>query len=163
MTDDTRRALAQQSRRLLARWQPGCFVGTVARVIQESDDRPAHFVGAAWPPPPSDGPPERWPDAVVIASPSAERALLELLAQLPSEAPLHLVDAERVDFGLAVEIARTADRNLQPWQHEALGEFLARWREAEREAIAQRFTDRDEGFERFISSVTGAPPGPPGQ
>ena len=163
--DDTRRALARLASRLAPLWQPGCFVGVVARVIEATErdepdgsrtELPAHFIGAAWPP--ATAVPDRWPDAVVIASPTSERALLELLRQLPSDATLHLVRAEAVDFGLAVEIVRTGDRNLQPWQRDALGEFLARWRDAERTAIRQRFSDRDDGFERFVGKVTGQPP-----
>lgn len=165
--DETRRMLARHAWRLAPDWQPGCFVGTVARVIEARsrdvpggapDDQPAHYVGAAWPP--AEAAPHRWPDAVVIASPNAEHALLELLLQLPADAKLHLVQPESVDLALAVEIVREADRNLQSWQHEALGAFLDDWRAAEREAIRQRFTDRDDGFERFVERLTGqAPPG----
>lgn len=165
--DETRRTLARLAPRLAPQWQPGCWVGVVARVIDATEhdepdgsrtQLPAHFVGAAWPPA-ADGVPDRWPDAVVIASPTSERALVELLLQLPADAKLHLVRAEAVDFGLAIEIVRTADCNLQPWQRDALGEFLVHWRDAERAAIRQRFSDRDDGFERFVGKVTGqAPP-----
>ena len=169
--DETRRLLARQAWRLAPDWQPGCFVGTVARAIEarardvpggSPEDRPAHYVGAAWPP--AEAAPHRWPDAVVIASPNAERALLELLLQLPADTRLHLVQPESVDFALAVEIVRTADRNLQPWQRDALGAFLDDWRAAEREAIRQRFTDIDDGFEQFVERLTGQAPtdGKPG-
>lgn len=157
---DLRRRLARHGSRLAARWEPGCFVGAVARVIDGAPDGSAavHHIGAAWPPA-TDGPPARWPDAVVISSPQAERALLELLQRIPAQARLHLVPAHEVDFGLAVRIALAADRNLQPDQRAALEDFLQRWQDAERVAIAERFTDRDEGFERFVSSIVGAMPG----
>jgi hypothetical protein len=68
------------------------------------------------------------------------------------------VPAHAVDFGLALRIVLAADRHLGAERSAALEAFLARWLALEREAIAERFTDRDEGFERFVASVTGTTP-----
>lgn len=152
--------LVRHARRLAPVWSVDCHVGAVAQVIL-TDERtqdgatvrvPAHFVAAAWPP--AGQGPTRWPDAVIIASSDPEGALAELLSRLPDDARLHLVPAPETDFALAVTIVMEADRNLEDWQRAALRDFVRDWREAEREAILQRYSDRDAGFERFMDAVT---------
>ena len=152
---------ARFARRLAARFEPGCWTGLVIRAMPATEREidgaivrtPDHFLGAAWAP--SDGGPARWPDAVVIGSPTADNALAELLRHVPAEARLYLAGADDVDAGLAAEILLAADRNLESYQREALAAFVDAQRLRTRAAIAQRYTDRDAGFERFRARVLG--------
>ena len=143
------------TRRLASRWQPGCWTGLVVRVIpaRERDENgvrvrtPDHYLGAAWPPP-SDAP-ARWPEVVVIGSPSADNALAELFVHLPVDARVYLAGVDDVDAALAAEILLAADRNLESYQRDALRAFVAAERARVGAAIAARYTDHDPGFERF--------------
>ena len=152
---------AQFARRLAARFEPGCWVGLVIRAIPAAEHArdgvtvrtPDHFLGAAWAP--TDGAPTRWPEAVVIGSPTADNALAELLRHVPADARLYLAGADDVDAALAAEILLAADRNLEPYQRDALAVFIDAQRTRTRAAIAQRYTDRDAGFERFRARVLG--------
>jgi hypothetical protein len=142
-------------RRLASRWQQGCWTGLVVRVIpaQERDENgvrvrtPDHFLGAAWPP--ASDAPSRWPEVVVIGSPSADNALAELFAHLPADARVHLAAIDDVDAALAARILLAADRNLERYQRDALDAFIAAERARVDAAIAARYTDRDPGFLRF--------------
>jgi hypothetical protein len=111
---------------------------------------PEHFLAAAWAP---GAPRSRWPDAVVIGSPTADDALALLLRNVPASARLYLASLDSVDAALAARILLAADRNLEPYQREGVAAFVAA--EAARDAarIAQGYSDRDEGFERFRASV----------
>jgi hypothetical protein len=152
---------AQFARRLAARFEPGCWVGLVIRAIPAAEHArdgvtvrtPDHFLGAAWAPP--DGAPTRWPEAVVIGSPTADNALAELLRHVPADTRLYLAGADDVDAALAAEILLAADRNLEAYQRDALAVFIDAQRTRARAAIAQRYTDRDAGFERFRARVLG--------
>lgn len=149
-------------RRLAARWNPACWTGIVVRAIPARElvdagarvRTPDHFLAAAWPP--AERGPARWPEAVVVGSPAADNALGELFAQLPGDARLFLAGVDDVDAALAAEILLAGDRNLEPYQREALAAFIAAERERARAAIAVRYTDRDPGFERFRARVLGA-------
>jgi hypothetical protein len=148
-------------RRLAARFEPGCWTGLVIRAVPAAEHEqggatvrtPDHFLGAAWAP--ADGAPTRWPEAVVIGSPTADNALAELLQHVPAEARLYLGGADDVDAALAAEILLAVDRNLEAYQRDALAVFIDAQRTRTRAAIAQRYTDRDAGFERFRARVLG--------
>jgi hypothetical protein len=148
-------------RRLAARFEPGCWVGLVIRAVPAAEHEqdgaivrtPDHFLGAAWAP--ADGVPTRWPEAVVIGSPTADNALAELLRHVPAEARLYLTGADDVDAALAAEILLAADRNLEPYQQDALAVFIDAQRARTQVAIGERYTDRDAGFERFRARVLG--------
>jgi hypothetical protein len=99
----------------------------------------------------------RWPEAVVIGSPTPDHALGELFRHLPAEGRLYLAGVDDVDAALAAEILLAADRNLEPYQREALAAFIAAERDRVRVAIAARYSDRDPEFERFRSRVLGPP------
>jgi hypothetical protein len=114
---------------------------------------PDHFLAAAWPP--AERGPTRWPDAVVIGSPGADNALTELFAQLPRAARVFLDGVDDLDAALAAEILIAGDRNLEPYQRDALGVFIAATRARTQASIALRYTDRDPGFERFRARVLG--------
>jgi hypothetical protein len=154
-------AEARVARRLTARAAPEAWIGLCVRVVpaatrEESGGRvqtPDHYLAAAWPP--ATPSPTRWPEAVVIGSPSATRALDELLRHLPEGAPLYLADLDAADGAFAAEILLAADRNLERYQREAIAAFIATERARTHEAIAARYSDRDPGFERFRTRVLG--------
>ncbi len=108
---------------------------------------PDHFIGAAWSA--AGRAPVRWPEAVVIGSPAAANALALLFAQLPEGARLFLAGVDEVDAALVAEILLGSDRNLEPYQRDALRAFIAAAHERTRAVIGARYTDRDPGFERF--------------
>jgi hypothetical protein len=114
---------------------------------------PDHYLAAAWPPGASGW--TRWPEAVVIGSPTSTRALGELFRHLPADARLHLASLEDVDAALAADILLAADRNLEPYQREAIARFADAARGRTRASIAARYSDRDAGFERFRAFVVG--------
>jgi len=147
--------------RLAARATEATWLGVCVRVVEaRSVDRPAlltrtpeHFLAAAWAP---GAPRSRWPDAVVIGSPTADDALALLLRNVPASARLYLACLDSVDAALAARILLATDRNLEPYQREGIAAFVAA--EAARDAsrIAQGYSDRDEGFERFRARVLDA-------
>jgi hypothetical protein len=116
---------------------------------------PAHYLAAAWSP--CARGPQRWPEAVALGSPDADRALAELLAQLPETASLFLVTPVDVDGALAAAIVLGVDRHLEDYQRAGLEAFVAHEQARTRERIADRYTDRDAGFERFRTRA-GVPP-----
>ena len=151
--------LARFARRLASRWDPCCWTGIVVRAIPAQEHAeggalvrtPDHFIGAAWAP--AERAPARWPEAVVIGSPAADNALAELFVHLPDDARLFLAGIDDIDAALVAEILLAGDRNLEPYQRDALRAFIAAERERVRRAIHARYTDRDAGFERFRARV----------
>jgi hypothetical protein len=132
---------------------PVVVVNVVALQTLDTGARvPAHWMAAAWPPA-SNGP-TRWPDAVVIGSPSADNALAELCQRLPGDAKLFLVDTDAVDAALAAEILLAADRNLEGYQREGIWAFIASERKRVAARVANDYTDHDPGFARFRDSLT---------
>jgi hypothetical protein len=150
-----RAEVAHFTRRLASRWQPSCWTGLVIRAIPARERleegaivrTPDHYLGAAWPP--SSEAPSRWPEVVVIGSPSADNTLTELFVHLPDDARVFLAGVDDVDASLAAEILMASDPNLEPYQREALTVFIAAERVRVGAAIAARYTGRDPGFERF--------------
>ena len=150
------------ARRLAARASADAFVGVCVHVVEAGAQpeggalvaTPDHWLAAAWPPPASG--PSRWPEAVAIGSPTATHALDLLLRQLPADATLFLAGRDDVDAALAAEILLEADRNLEPYQRAGVAKFVAAERARTRQVIAERYTDRDAGFERFRARVLGA-------
>jgi hypothetical protein len=151
----THAEVARPTRRLASRWEPACWTAVVVRVIpaREHEENgvvvrtPDHYLGAAWSP--AANGPSRWPEVVVIGSPSSDNALAELFAHLPEGARAFLAGVDDVDAALAAEILLAADHNLEPYQRGALGGFIAAERKRVGDAIVAHYTDRDPGFERF--------------
>lgn len=146
--------------RVLARWQPGAWIGAQREVLQASTEfvNPGPAAGAPaapvvehhealrllvlWAPPGADAPhPGRWPLQVLLVPVPAEAATQALLAARPdpaADAPLWLdPDPARVDWALAAEIALHHVPGLRPFQIEGLRAFI----EAEREATFGRIND----------------------
>jgi hypothetical protein len=150
------------ARRLATRYEPGCWSGVVVRAIDAAVrdidgarvSTPEHYIGAAWAPVDA-GLPPRYPDVVVIGSPAADNAIAELLVHVPVDAKLWLAARADVDVALAAEVLLAADRNLEPYQREALEHFVAAERERTRHDVAARYSDRDAAFERFRTRVIG--------
>ncbi|HVL56817.1 MAG TPA: hypothetical protein VM491_09950 [Burkholderiaceae bacterium] len=151
MTSDTTRRIAS---RLAAAYAPDRHVGAVVKVFDAdaATGTPAHWLAAAWAP--AQAGPQRWPAAAALGSPDSQNALLELLERLPPQARLHLAPIDALDLGLAARIVLQCDRNLESYQRDGLERFIERWSGHERDAIRDRYTDRDEGFERFAGRLT---------
>jgi hypothetical protein len=115
---------------------------------------PAHYLAAAWSP--GAVAPSRWPEAVVIGSPTSERALAELASQLPNHARLWLGSTDQLDAALAAEILLAADRNLEDYQRAGVAAFVAAERARTERVLAGSYTDVDPGFQRFRARVLGA-------
>jgi len=156
-TDDD----ARVARRLAPRWSAEAWTGICVRVVAAATREeagvpvatPDHFLAAAWPP--AVRAPARWPEAVVIGSPSATRALDELLRNLPEAAILFLAALDDVDAALAADILLACDGNLERYQAEGVAAFARAERERVRAEVARRYTNGDPGFERFRARVLG--------
>ena len=137
--------------RLLPQHRPGCWLGLVIRAF--GGELP-HWLVAGWE---ADavGLYGRLPEFAVMASPDADRALAQLFAQVPPDARVLLVSPEQVDAALVAQMVLEVDRNLQPWHRDALQAFVDAQRAADLARIRGRYTDRDEGFERFAQRLTG--------
>jgi hypothetical protein len=150
------------ARRLATRYEPGCWSGVVVHAIGAGEHdvaglrarTPDHFIAAAWAP--VDGLPPRYPDVVAIGSPAADDALAELLVHVPADAKLWLASRDDVDVALAAEVLLGADRNLEPYQRDALRRFIECEHDRTRSEIDARYSDRDARFERFRAAVVGA-------
>jgi len=147
--------------RLAAHCTDATWLGVCVRVVEAASvDRPAlltrtpdHFLAAAWAP---GAPRSRWPDAVVIGSPTADNALALLLRHVPASSRLYLADRDGADAALAARILLAADRNLEPYQREGIAAFVAAQEARDAARIAQGYSDRDDGFERFRARVMGS-------
>ena len=144
-------ALAAAAKRLATSYAPGVWVGAVRRAFEAGahGHHPAHYLVALWEPlPPGQPLLPRWPAVAAIASPDANAALLELVRHLPAGARAWLSDTV-VDWALVAEIVLRSDTNLQPHHRTGLSAFIDCCREADAARIAQEYTDREPGFERF--------------
>jgi hypothetical protein len=137
---------------------PVLLVQAIPAATREAADArvntPAHWLAAAWPPVAQGL--DRWPEAVVIGSPAPDNALAELVGRLPGDARLCLVDADAVDAALAADILLAADRNLEPYQRDALARFAAVERARVAARVTRDYTDHDPAFARFRDGL--APP-----
>lgn len=152
------------ARRLVREPSAACWTGACVKVVSARSlgdpkapvQTPDHYLAAAWPP--GEAGWTRWPEAVIIGSPTPTRALEELLRDLPGDARLYLAGLDEVDAALASEILLAADRNLEAYQREALASFATAQRARTQAVIAVRYCDRNPGFERFRESFLGADP-----
>lgn len=153
-----RRRGSRVAARLAAHATEATWIGACVRVVEAARvDRPAlvthtpeHFLAAVWAP---GAPRSRWPDAVVIGSPTADDALGLVLRHVPADARLFLADLDSVDVALAARILLAADRNLESYQRQGIAAFVAAQQERDAARIAAGYSDRDEGFERFRARV----------
>lgn len=161
-TERTRATTAAVAPRLAACCTGDAWIGVCVRVVESERGEGAgvagrtseHHLAAAWAP---GAPRSRWPDAVVIGSPAAGDALVELLRHVPPEARLFLADLDAVDVALAARILLAADRNLEPYQRDGIAAFVAAEEARVVSRIAAGYTDRDEGFQRFRARVLDEP------
>lgn len=152
---------ARVVRRLAPCWSTGTWLGMCVRVVPAATHEvgttrvstPDHFLAAAWAP--AEQGPVRWPEAVVIGSPTSTRALAGLFRHLPDAATLFLASLDQLDAALAAEILLACDRNLEPYQAHGVAAFAHAERARIHEAVARRYTDSDPGFERFRTRVLG--------
>ena len=157
MTEDW---LREARARLRERFEPGCWLALVVRAIEPRTDpalaarTPAHFLVGAWAPG-ADGLYARMPEFAAIASPDATRALRELFVHLPADAAVHLTDEDHADPALLARMVLVCDRNLEPYQRDALEDFEHAARAKLARTIAGRYTDRDSGFVRFRDRLLG--------
>ena len=154
-------ALRIARRRLAPHWRDGCWTAMIVKAVPAATHEengalvrtPDHYVVAAWAP--ADGPALLLPEAAAIASPDAERALLELARIVPGDAPLYLAGPDRVDALLAAEVVLAADRNLEPYQRAGLEAFVEHQKQRRAALLRELYTDRDEEFERFRNAALG--------
>lgn len=130
--------------RLLARWQPGAWIGATRQVIDSStafEQGPGgptvetfapHRLLLLWAPPtPGQPQPGRWPLRVRLAALSRSEATAALLADVPGDAPLWLQpDEAAIDWALAAEAVLLHEPGLRPFQLDGLRAFIAAEREA---------------------------------
>lgn len=156
-------ALREARRRLAPAWSAEAWVALVVKAIAATERdldggrvaTPAQFLIAGWAP--AAGLRDLLPDFAAIAAPDAESALLELARNAPGEAPIHLAGPDQLDAALAGEIVLAADQHLEAWQREGLEAFVAHQRERRAARIAESYSDRDAGFERFRSLALKRP------
>jgi hypothetical protein len=149
------------ARRLVADYSPAAWrivcVRAVAEAVRDEGagpvHTPAHYLAAAWAP--GVDAPSRWPEAVVIGSPTSDRALAELALQLPADARLWLGGTDQLDAVLAAEILLLADRNLEGYQRAGIAAFVAAERARTQRVLARTYSDRDPAFERFRARILG--------
>ena len=149
--------------RLAARYDPSVYSVLLVNVVPDGGveigntwvNTPQHWMAAAWLP--AAHGPMRWPDAVVIGAPAPDNALAELCGRLPFDAKLFLVDADAVDAGLAAEILLRSDRNLEQYQRDGIGAYIAAEHSRVSARIQQDYTDHDPGYARFRASLTQRP------
>ncbi|HVF65559.1 MAG TPA: hypothetical protein VNE58_16350 [Casimicrobiaceae bacterium] len=142
---------ARVARRLATRFSSTSWIGICIR-LDAAPGEAVHYFTAAWTPP--ERGPSRWPEAVVIGSPTSARALWELMRHLPNEAMLHLASLDDVDAALAADILLAGDRNLPTSVRESVAAFAQSERQRTQAIVAQRYTDRDPAFERFRAKIT---------
>jgi hypothetical protein len=147
--------------RLTRRWADGVWIACVFRAVAASDTLHAHYIAAAWEPPPQNEPPiiARLPDATYLAPHEGERALLGLIETLPAATRLCLAGPKHIDPALVAQVVLSADRNLTPALKEALAAFVGAEQARNEHAIRETYTDRDEAFEGFMKKLFGARPG----
>ncbi|MDB5805016.1 MAG: hypothetical protein JWN73_2338 [Betaproteobacteria bacterium] len=145
--------------RLTRRWSDGVWIGCVFRAVAATEKLHAHYIAAAWEPPPAEGPPliTRLPDATFLAPHEGERALLGLIESLPARAKLFLAGPQHVDPALVTQVVLSADRNLTPALKEALAAFVGAEQARNEHSIRETYTDRDEAFEAFKRKIFGEP------
>ena len=147
-------------RRLATKYDPSLYSVLLVSVVPEGHielgdtwvNTLQHWMAAAWLPP-AHGP-MRWPEAVVIGSPSPDHALAELCGRLPFDAKLFLVDSDAVDAALAAEILLRSDRNLEQYQRDGIGAYIAAEHARVSARIQQDYTDHDPGYARFRAQLT---------
>lgn len=146
--------------RLASRYDTSVYAVLLVNVVPDGGiqfgntwvNTPQHWMAAAWLP--SEHGPMRWPDTVVIGSPAPDNALAELCGRMPRDARLFLVDADAVDAGLAAEILLRSDRNLEQYQRDGIGAYIAAEHARVSARIHQDYTDHDPGYARFRATLT---------
>ncbi len=160
---------SQHLRELAARrapqWTPECWFGFMVEAIAESfedadaDDggvervhHPAHFLVAVWEP--VDAPPlPQLPGAAAIVAGTLAHAAAELLRLCPPRVPVVLIGRDEINPIVVADMIIAGDRNLGDRYRAGLERFVEAERARWRSAIAQEYTDRDEGYERFKTQL----------
>lgn len=137
--------------RLLARWQPGAWVGALRLVFDHATELattptgpvvqtyPAHRLLLLWPPQATGGVVGRWPQQVQLLTGPAHQAGVAALGLLPDEGLLWLMpDTDAVDWALGADIAMHHMPALNAFQLQGLRAFL----DAQRAASFLRLNDR---------------------
>jgi hypothetical protein len=142
-------ALQLAYKRLVRQPDAGVWIGAIRKAVDASEQGPAHYLVAAWPPlAPGQHLLPRWPSVAASASPDADAALLMLMSQVSAAQRVWLAP-DATDWALIATIVLDSDRHLTTWQRSGLEGFVAAERERERAFIRREYSDRDEGFEAF--------------
>lgn len=146
-SDLARPARPEIDARLLAQWEPRCWIGVARRALEAStellntadgpvlDSHPPQWLIAVWPPQGLGAPAlGRWPEqALLCGGSAAASAAQRLLPGLPDAAVLWVGDLD-VDWALLAELVLHHDAALKPFQVKALRAFA----EAEKLASFER-------------------------
>jgi hypothetical protein len=160
------RSTETADRRIVARPEPGVWIGAVRRVFgpisqvvrtergDEIENHPPHYLVALWAPMREDeGFLRRWPDSVSIALHDQESAIQELLHNLPAGVRLW-ISMQEIDWAVIAEIAMLSEaHNFLPEHYRELERFIAEERAATLATISANYTDRESGFEGFLGTI----------
>ena len=153
-------------RRIVARPEPGAWIGAVRRVFgpisqvvqteqgDQIENHPPHYLVALWAPLREDeGFLRRWPDSVSIALHDQDHALQELLRNVPIGARLW-VTMQEIDWAVIAEIAMLSEaQSFLPEHYRELERFIAQERAETLATISANYTDRESGFEGFLGTL----------
>lgn len=152
--------------RLVARHEPGVWIGAVRRVIgpiaqvtqtehgELIETHPPHYLVATWAPLRDDEAHlRRWPDSVSIALHDHASAVAELLCNIPPAARVWIT-AQEIDWVVIAQIAMLSEGGRFTPEHcRELERFISDERDATLATISANYTDRESGFEGFLGTV----------
>ncbi|MFZ2652489.1 MAG: hypothetical protein WA210_20500 [Burkholderiaceae bacterium] len=152
--------------RIVARPEPGVWIGAVRRIIgpiaevvqtvhgDAIENHPPQYLVAMWAPLRDDEAfLRRWPDSVSVAVNDHEGAVAELLCNLPEGARLWVTPQE-VDWAVIAEIAMLSEgKKFTPDHYREIERFIAEERAATLATISANYTDHESGFEGFLGTL----------
>jgi hypothetical protein len=157
------------AQRVLTQHEPGVWIGAIRRAFgpftqvvstaqgDTIENHPPHYLVALWTPlRPDEAFLRRWPDTVAIALHDQDRALQELLRNMPLNARLW-VTLQEIDWAVIAEIAMLSEgEHFEPEHYRELERFIEQERAATLATISANYTDREYGFEGFLGTLQTA-------
>ncbi len=160
------RHTAAIDQRIVARPEPGVWIGAVRRIIgpiaqvvesehgDTIENHPPQYLVAMWAPLRSEEAfLRRWPDAVSVDQNDHDCALAELLCNLPEGARLWVTPQE-IDWAVIAEIAMLSEGSkFTPDHYREIERFIADERAAALATISANYTEHETGFEGFLGTL----------